>query len=50
MFQKHKKTPVKFSLKGLPFSSAIKNEMEKILVTVGGLMVGKYNLIKGKLR
>ena len=29
--------------------SAIKNETEKIFVTVGGLMDTKYGLINGKL-
>ena len=49
MFQKYKKRPVKFSLEVLLFSSKIKNETEKILVTVGGLMDAKYSLIRGKL-
>ena len=29
--------------------SAIKNEMEKVLVTVGGLMDAKYGIINRKL-
>ena len=49
IFEKHKKNPVKFSLEGLLFLSAIKNEMEKIFVTVGGLMDAKYSLINGNL-
>ena len=49
MFEKYKKNSVKFSLEGLLFSSAIKNEMEKILVTVGGLMDAKYDHINRKL-
>ena len=49
MFEKYKKNSVKFSLEGLLVSSARKNEMEKIFVTVGGLMDAKYVLINGKL-
>ena len=49
MFEKYKKNSVKFSLEGLLVSSALKNEMEKIFVTVGGLMDAKYGLINGKL-
>ena len=45
MFEKYKKNSVKFSLEGLLFSSKIKNETEKIFVTVGGLMDAKYGLI-----
>ena len=48
MFQKYKKNSVKFSLKGL-FLSTIKNEAEKIFVTIGGLMDAKYGLINRKL-
>ena len=49
MFEKYKKNSVKFSLEGLHYSSAIKNEMEKIFLTVGGLMDAKYSLINRKL-
>ena len=49
MFKKCKKNPVKFTLKGLLFSSAIKNDTEKIFVTTSGLIDGKYNLINRKL-
>ena len=49
MFEKYKKDPVKFSLEGLLFLSAIKNETEKVFVTVGGLMDAKYSLINRKL-
>ena len=49
MFKKYLKKSVKFSLEGLLFSSAIKNETEKIFVTVGGLMDAKYGLINRKL-
>ena len=48
MFEKYKKSTVKYSLKGLLFSGTIKNETEKIFVTVGGLMDAKYILINGK--
>ena len=34
MLEKYKKNSFKFSLEGLLFSSAIKNETEKIFVTV----------------
>ena len=44
-----KKNSVKFSLEGLLFSSTVKNETEKIFVTVGGLIGAKYGLINGKL-
>ena len=49
MFKKYKKKSVKFSLEGLLFSSAIKNETEKIFITVGGLMDAKCGLINRKL-
>ena len=49
MFEKYKKNSVKFSLEGLLFSSATKNETEKMFVTVGGLIDVKYGLINGKL-
>ena len=49
MFEKYKKNSVKFSLEGLLFLGTIKNEMEKILVTVGGLMDAKYGLTNRKL-
>ena len=49
MFEKYKKNSVKFSLEGLLFSSTIKNETEKIFVTVGGLMDAKYSLVNVKL-
>ena len=49
VFEKYKKNSVKFSLEGLLFLNAIKNETGKILVTVGGLMDAKYLLINGKL-
>ena len=41
-----KKTPAKFTLEGLLFSSAIKNDTEKIFVTTGGLIATKYGLIQ----
>ena len=46
---KIQKKPVRFTLKGLLFSSAIENDTEKIFVITSGLMDAKYNLIKGKL-
>ena len=49
MFEKYKKNSVKFSLEVLLFSSTIKNETEKIFVTVGGLMDAKYSLVNVKL-
>ena len=49
MFEKYKRNSVKFNLEGLLFLSATKNETEKILTTVGGLMNTKYGLINGKL-
>ena len=49
MFEKCKKNPVKFSLKELLFSRAIKSKTEKIFVTIVGLMDAKYSLINGKL-
>ena len=49
MFEKYKKNPVKFTLAGLLFLSAIKNETEKIFVTTNGLIDAKYDLIDGKL-
>ena len=49
MFKKYKKNSVKFNPEGLLFLSAIKNETEKIFVTVGGLMDVKYGLINRKL-
>ena len=49
MFEKYKKISVKFTLEGLLFSSAIKNETEKIFVTTNGLIDAKYGLINGKL-
>ena len=44
-----KKNPAKFTLEGLLFSSAIKNDTEKIFVTTSGLIDGKYNHINRKL-
>ena len=49
MFEKHKKNPVKFNLKRLLFSSTIKNDTEKIFVTLDGLTDVKYSLINRKL-
>ena len=49
MFEKYKKNLVKFSLDGLLFFRSIKNETEKIFVTVGGLMDGKCGFINEKL-
>ena len=49
MFEKYKKNSVKFSLEGLLFWSAIKNETEKIFLTIGGLMDAQYGFINGKL-
>ena len=46
---KIQKKPVRFTLEGLLFSSAIENDTEKIFVITSGLMDAKYNLIKGKL-
>ena len=48
MFEKYENS-VKFSLEGLLFLRAIKNETEKIFVNVGGLMDAKYGLINGNL-
>ena len=48
MFEKYKKNSVKFRFEGLLFLSAIKNETEKIFVTVGGLIDAKYGLINRK--
>ena len=45
MFEKYKKASVKFTLEGLLFSSAIKNDTEKIFVTTSRLIDGKYGLI-----
>ena len=44
-----KKTPVKFTLEELLFSSAIKNEREKIFVITNRLIDVKYHLINRKL-
>ena len=49
MLEKYLKKSVKYSLEGLLFLSAIKDETGEIFVTVGGLMDGKYDLINGKL-
>ena len=49
MFEKYKKNPIKFTLEGLLFLSAIKNETEKMFVTTNGLIDAKYDLIDGKL-
>ena len=49
MLEKCKKNSFKFSFEGLLFLRAIKNETEKIFVTVGGLMDAKYSLINEKL-
>ena len=49
MFEKYKKSPVRFTLKGLLFSSAIKNKTEKIFITTNGLIDAKYGLINRKL-
>ena len=49
MFKKYKKSPVKFTLEGLLFSSAIKDKTEKIFITTNGLIDAKYGLINGKL-
>ena len=49
MFEKYKNNSVKFSFEGLLFLRTIKNETEKILVTLGGLMDAKHSLINGKL-
>ena len=46
---KNIKKTFRSSLEWLLFLSAIKNETEKIFVTVGGLMDAKYGLIIGKL-
>ena len=46
---KNIKKPAKFTLKGLLFSSAVKNDTEKIFVTTGGLIDAKCGLINGKL-
>ena len=43
------KNAVKFILEGLLFSSAIKNDTEKIFITVGGLVDAKYSIAKGKI-
>ena len=48
MFEKYKKNSVKFRFEWLLFLSAIKNETEKIFVTVGGLIDAKYGLINRK--
>ena len=44
-----KKTPAKFTLEEPLFSSAIKNEREKIFVTTNRLIDVKYRLINRKL-
>ena len=44
-----KKASVKFIPEGLLFSSAIKNDTEKIFVTTSRLIDAKYGLINGKL-
>ena len=49
MFEKYKRNPIKFTLEGLLFSSAIKNDTEKIFVTTSGSIEAKYGLINGKL-
>ena len=41
-----KKNPAKFTLEGLLFSSAIKNDTEKIFITTGRLIATKYGLIQ----
>ena len=46
---KNIKKTVRSSFEWLLFLSAIKNETEKIFVTVGGLMDAKYGFIIGKL-
>ena len=42
-----KKNPVKFTLEGLLFSTAIKNKTGKIFVTTNRLIDAKYILING---
>ena len=42
-----KKNPVKFTLEGLLFSTAIKNKTGKIFVTKNRLIDAKYILING---
>ena len=49
MFEKYKNNSVKFSLEELLFLRATKNETEKILLTLCGLMDAKYSLIYGEL-
>ena len=49
MFEKYRETLSNLSLKSWFFLSAVKNEMQKKFVTVGGLMDTKYCLINGKL-
>ena len=49
MFEKYKKNPIKFTLEGLHFSSAIKNDTEKIFVTSSRLIDAKYSLLNRKL-
>ena len=49
IFEKYKRNPIKFTLEGLLFSSAIKNDTEKIFVTTSGSIEAKYSLINGKL-
>ena len=49
MFDKYKKNAVKNILGGLLFSSAIKNDTEKIFIVVGGLVDAKYSIINGKI-
>ena len=46
--EKYKKYPVKFTLEGLLFPSAIKNDTEKIFITTSGLADAKYALANGK--
>ena len=46
--EKYKKCPVKFTLEGLLFPSAIKNDTEKIFITTSGLTDAKYALANGK--
>ena len=36
MFEKYKKNPVKFTIQRLLFSSAVKNDTEKIFITPRG--------------
>ena len=43
------KSPAKFTLEGLLFSSSVQNDTEKTFFTTTGLLDTKYSLINGKI-